>query len=159
MAGVNDEGWMLRAVEVARVGIAEGQSPFGAVIARGNEVVAACHNQVWARTDPTAHAEVTAIRAAAQALGRIELAGYAIFSTCEPCPMCMAAIHWARLDRLVYGAGIADAADAGFHELAVPARTLATMGKSPVRVEDGCLEAECRALFAEWKQAARGAAY
>lgn len=154
-----DEAWMQRAIAAARAGIEAGQSPFGTVIVQAGKAVATCHNQVWATTDPTAHAEITAIRQAARALGRIDLAGCELYSTCEPCPMCMAAIHWAKIDRVHYGASIADAAAAGFHELPLPARRLVELGKSPVRIKAGCLEAECRKLFPEWQAAGRGAAY
>lgn len=158
-----DAGWMRRAIAAARAGIAAGQSPFGAAIVRTRgggegELLAACHNEVWARTDPTAHAEINAIREAAARLGGIDLSGCTVYTTCEPCPMCAAAIHWARLDAVIYGAAIADAAAAGFHELRLPAARLYEYGGSPVRILGGCLEEECRALFAEWRRAG-GAAY
>ncbi|TAN22194.1 MAG: nucleoside deaminase [Acidobacteria bacterium] len=152
----DDERWMREAIAVTRAGIAAGQTPFGCAIVRASGLVAASHNQVWAAGDPTAHAEVTAIRAATAKLGAIALTGCTLYSTCEPCPMCMAAIHWARLERVVYGAAIADAAAAGFHELHLPAAELARLGGSPVAIEAGCLAPECRALFAAWQ--AHGAA-
>lgn len=154
-----EDGWMGEAVAAARQGIAAGQSPFGCVIVLGDAPLAAAHNQVWAAGDPTAHAEITAIRLAAQRRGTISLAGCVLYSTCEPCPMCMAAIHWARIERVVYGAAIADAAAAGFHELALSAARLLKLGRSPVRLEGGCRAAECRALFAEWQAAGKSAAY
>ncbi len=73
-----------------------------------------------------------------------------MFTTCEPCPMCLAAIHWAKIARVVYGASLADAAAAGFSELRVGAKELAQMGGSPLRVEDGLLREECRGLFDSW---------
>src|SRR5437763_16263183 len=106
---MDEQTWMWRAIERAREGIAKGQSPFGAAVVSGGKVVAAAHNTVWLDTDPTAHAEVNAIRQAAAALGTIKLAGCVMFTTCEPCPMCLAAVHWAKFDRVVYGATIADA--------------------------------------------------
>jgi tRNA(Arg) A34 adenosine deaminase TadA len=75
-----------------------------------------------------------------------------MFSTCEPCPMCLAAIHWSKIDRVVYGATIADATSAGFSELDVAARLLAELGRSPVRVEEGLLREQCAALFQEWRE-------
>jgi tRNA(Arg) A34 adenosine deaminase TadA len=146
-----DEGWMGAAIAAARRGIAQGQTPFGTVIVSAGQIVAEGHNRVWALTDPTAHAEVSVIRDACRARRSITLAGCTLYSTCEPCPMCMAAIHWARLDRVVYGAAIADAAAAGFHELHLPAADLITRGGSPVRWTAGCLAAACRQLFAEWQ--------
>ncbi len=159
MSAAREEHWMRAAIVAARQGIAAGQSPFGCVIVSGEAPLATAHNQVWASGDPTAHAEITAIRLAAQRSGDISLAGCELYSTCEPCPMCMAAIHWARVDRVVYGAAIADAAAAGFHELTLPAARLLELGRSPVRLEAGCLAAECRALFGEWQAAGKSAAY
>jgi guanine deaminase len=142
---------MRRAIEVCRKGMAAGQMPFGAVVVRDGRVVAEAHNTVWRDTDPTAHAEVNALRAAAAALGTINLHGCTLYSTCEPCPMCLAASHWAKVDRVVFGAVIADSEGSGFTELAVPAATLAALGGSPVQVEGGVLQDECAALFREWR--------
>lgn len=142
---------MEEAIAEARRGMAAGQSPFGSVIVREGRAIAAAHNEVWARIDPTAHAEVNAIRKAAGELGSISLEGCVLYSTCEPCPMCASAIHWARVDAVIYGAEIADAAAAGFHELRMPAQELYRAGRSPVRLKGGVLRAECRALFGEWK--------
>jgi tRNA(Arg) A34 adenosine deaminase TadA len=147
------------AIAIAREGIGAGQSPFGALIVRGTTVVAATHNTVWRDLDPTAHAEVNCIRQAASTLQSINLGGCEMFSTCEPCPMCLAAIHWAKLERVVYGATIADAAEAGFCELHVDARALAQMGRSPLRVEGGLLQKECAALFALWRDAGLSGSY
>jgi tRNA(Arg) A34 adenosine deaminase TadA len=150
---------MSLAVAKARDGITAGQSPFGAVIVRDGSVVAATHNTVWRDLDPTAHAEVNCIRAAARVIAAIDLAGCDMFSTCEPCPMCLAAIHWSKISRVVFGATIADAAAAGFCELHVPARQLAEMGGSPLRVESGLLREECAALFCAWRDAGLCATY
>jgi len=156
---MTDEDYMSLAIQKAREGIAAGQSPFGSVIVRGGEVVAATHNTVWHDGDPTAHAEVNCIRSAALMLKTIFLHGCTLFSTTEPCPMCLAAIHWAKIDRVVFGATIADAAEAGFCELAVDARVLAKMGQSPLLVESGLLRKECAALFDQWKKAGLCQAY
>jgi len=156
---MNDEDFLREAIEVCREGIAAGQSPFGAVIVRGGVVVTSAHNTVWADTNPTAHAEMNALRVSALILGTIDLGGCTLYSTCEPCPMCLAASHWSKVDRVVFGAGIADATAAGFAELAVPAATLAAMGRSPLRVEGGLLRDECAALFREWKDAGLSGTY
>lgn len=156
---MTDEELMRLAVAATRRGIADGQTPFGAVVARGGLVVASAHNTVWRDTDPTAHAEINALREAASALATIDLAGCVLYSTCEPCPMCLAAIHWAHVDRVAFGASIADAAEAGFREMPVPAATLAAMGDSRLAVEGGLLADECAALFDEWKKAGRGGTY
>lgn len=152
-AAMDEAGYMKRAIETTRAGIAAGQSPFGSVIVKDGAVVAATHNTLWRDTDPTAHAEVNCIRSAAKALGTVDLSGCTLYSTCEPCPMCLAAIHWAKIDRVVFGAAIADADAAGFSELHVPAATLAEMGGSHLTVEGGLLREECAALFDEWKRA------
>ena len=121
----NDE-LMREAIRLSMENVANGGGPFGAVIARGGEIIATGVNRVTASNDPTAHAEVSAIRRAAQALGTLNLAGCEIFTSCEPCPMCLGAIYWARLDRVYYANTKADARDIGFDdsfiydELALP---------------------------------------
>jgi guanine deaminase len=150
---MDEKGLMSLAIEKTREGIAAGQSPFGSIIVKDGKVVASTHNTVWKDTDPTAHAEVNCIRSAAKALGTIDLSGCTLYSTCEPCPMCLAAIHWSKIDRVVFGATIGDADAAGFSELHVAATDLARMGGSPLVIEDGVLRDECVALFEEWKRA------
>ncbi len=156
---MTDSDWMRLAIAQAREGIAAGQSPFGSIVVLGDRAIVAAHNTVWLDTDPTAHAEVNNLRAAARALGTIDLKGCTLYSTCEPCPMCLAAIHWAKVDRLVFGASIADAASAGFSEMPVPASTLASLGRSPLAIEGGLLAEECAGLFREWKDAGVGRSY
>lgn len=90
--------------------------PFGAVVVRDGKVIAEGVNLVTSTNDPTAHGEVTAIRNACKALGSFSLAGCELYSSCEPCPMCLAACHWARLDAVFYGASAEDAAKAGFDD-------------------------------------------
>ena len=138
------------AIDEARQGIAAGQSPFGAAIVRGEQLVAAGHNEVWKRCDPTAHAEVVAIQRASAALGTIDFAGCVMYTTCEPCPMCAAAIHWSRLDAVFYGATIADAKKAGFNELTLPIPELYRAGGSSVRILAGISQPACAALCEEW---------
>jgi guanine deaminase len=156
---MTQEQFMRAAIEKAREGIAAGQSPFGSVIVRDGKIIAATHNTVWRDGDPTAHAEVNNIRAAARALSTIDLSGCVLYATCEPCPMCLSAIHWAKISRVVYGASIADAAAAGFSELRVEARRLAELGGSPLHVESGLLTRECRALFDEFLRAGKAKTY
>ena len=151
MRAFNDDEGMRRAIASCKRGIAAGQSPFGAAIVRDGKIVAEAHNTVWADSDPTAHAEVNALRLAAKGLGTIDLAGCVLYSTCEPCPMCLAAIHWAKVDRVAFGASIPDAASAGFSELTIRAREMVDRGGSPVVVEGGLLADECAALFEVWK--------
>ncbi len=141
---------MQMAVDVCREGIAAGQSPFGCAIAVEDRVVARSHNTVVASTDITAHAEVNAIRAACQEIDDIFLTGAIVATTCEPCPMCMSALHWARVGTVYYGATIADADQAGFNELQLPAAELLRIGNSDVKLEGNVLSDQCRTLFTEW---------
>jgi len=90
--------------------------PFGAVIVQNGRIIAEGWNRVTSACDPTAHAEIVAIRKACEALGRFDLEGCEIYSSCEPCPMCLAAIYWARLERLTYAADRHDAAAVGFDD-------------------------------------------
>jgi guanine deaminase len=95
---------------------ADGGGPFAAVIVRDGEIVGEGVNTVTTSNDPTAHGEVNAIRAASKALGKFSLEGCELYTSCEPCPMCLAACYWARLDAIYYGASAADAARAGFDD-------------------------------------------
>ncbi len=143
---------MSRALAICRQGIEAGQSPFGAVIAAASgEVIATAHNTVRLTCDPTAHAEINAVRAACHKLGTIDLSGHLMAATCEPCPMCACAIHWARLDAVIFGAGIEDAARVGFRELSVGCRALFDQGGSGVRVVEGAQRAACLELFGTWR--------
>lgn len=106
-----------RAIALATENVTNGRGgPFGAVIVRDGKIVGEGANSVTATNDPTAHAEINAIRAAARALGVFSLAGCELYTSCEPCPMCLAASYWAHLDAVYYGANSADAARAGFDD-------------------------------------------
>lgn len=153
------EELMRLAIAKTREGIAAGQTPFGCAIAREGQVIAAAHNRVFATTDITAHAEMNAIRDGCRTLNRIFLEGATVATTCEPCPMCMAALHWARVAQVYYGATIADAADAGFNELTLPAAELLRAGNSRVELMDGVLRDECKTLFDEWRQSPQSQPY
>ena len=108
---------MKRAVELARTGMeANHGGPFGCVIVKENEIVGEGNNRVTKSNDPTAHAEIVAIRNACVNLGTFQLTGCDIYTSCEPCPMCLGAIYWARPDRIFYAANREDAADAGFDD-------------------------------------------
>lgn len=111
------EKFMQEAIALARENVRSGRGgPFGAVIVKGGEVIGRGVNCVTAGNDPTAHAEVVAIRAASQALGWFQLHECELYSSCEPCPMCLGAIYWARLRRYYYANTRADAARAGFDD-------------------------------------------
>jgi guanine deaminase len=111
-----NEALLRAAIELSRRSIGDGGGPFGAVIARDGVVVARGTNRVVPDHDPTAHAEVAAIRAACRSLGTHDLTGCAIYASCEPCPMCLAAIMWARIDHLWFAADRRAAAAAGFDD-------------------------------------------
>lgn len=108
---------LLRAVELARQGVASGDGgPFGALVVRDGEVLGEGWNRVLDTNDPTAHAEVTAIRAACERIGSFQLTGAVVYASCEPCPMCLGAVYWARPTALYYAATRHDAAAAGFSD-------------------------------------------
>ncbi len=109
--------FMKIAVEEASQGMKNNDGgPFGAVIVKDGEIIARAHNEVIGTNDPTAHAEVNAIRKATRALGRFDLSDCEIYSSCEPCPMCFAAIHWAKIKKLYYGCTREDAANIDFDD-------------------------------------------
>ncbi|MFV2066790.1 MAG: nucleoside deaminase [Pirellulales bacterium] len=151
---IQPETLMELAIEKCREGIEAGQTPFGCAIARGGDLLAVAHNTVLAATDITAHAEITALRIACRSAGDISLESAVVATTCEPCPMCMAALHWSRVEVVYYGATIADATSAGFNELSISAPELVRLGSSPVRLVPDLQTDACRALFDHWR--ARG---
>lgn len=156
---MTDLDFMRLAVATAREAIAAGQIPVGCVFVQDGQLLLTAHNTVWLDTDPSAHAEMNGIRRTARKLGRVALSGCTCYCTLEPCPMCLSALHWAKVDRVVYGADIADAAAAGFSELAIPAADIARLGHSPIRVEGGLLKEECRGLFDEWFRSGKARTY
>lgn len=113
---MKNEGFMRQAIELAVENVKCGGGPFGAVIVRDGKVVATGVNRVTANNDPTAHAEVSAIRAACTKLGTFDLSGCVIYTSCEPCPMCLGAIYWAHIDKIYYGANQHDAAAVNFDD-------------------------------------------
>jgi tRNA(Arg) A34 adenosine deaminase TadA len=145
-----NEQFMREAIRLARNSVESGGGPFGAVIARAGRIVAQGANRVTADHDPTAHAEVVAIRDACRSLGTWSLADCEIYCSCEPCPMCLAAIYWARMDKLFYAAQREDAADAGFSdeliykELGVPIAERQVISRQLFR-------ADALEVFRAWK--------
>ena len=142
---------MREAIRLASANVDNGGGPFGAVIARGGEIIATGVNRVTANCDPTAHAEVSAIRAVAQKLGTFNLSGCEIYSSCEPCPMCLGAIYWARLDRLFYGNTKADAARIGFDDAFIYKELALPLSERTLRAEQ-LLGKEAIATFEAWEQ-------
>lgn len=112
-----DKKFMQRAVELARNGMKNNQGgPFGCVIVKNGKIIAEGNNSVTSENDPTAHAEIVAIRKACIELGSFQLTGCELYTSCEPCPMCLGAIYWARPDRVYFAATRNDAAEAGFDD-------------------------------------------
>jgi tRNA(Arg) A34 adenosine deaminase TadA len=147
---MSNENHMRRAIALSLEMMRSGKGgPFGAVVARDGTIVAEGFNQVTSNNDPTAHAEVVAIRLACQALGTFDLTGCEIYTSCEPCPMCLSAIYWARLDKIYFANDRHDAAKIGFRDdflyreipLPLDQRAIPTM---PL------LRAEGWAAFEEW---------
>ena len=110
--------WAAEAVALATGSVTDGGGPFGALVLRAGRVIATGTNLVTGELDPTAHAEITAIRRACRELGGFRLDGCVLVSSCEPCPMCLGAVLWARVDRVVYVADREDAARGGFDDRA-----------------------------------------
>ena len=111
-----DKKFIQKAIDLATENVRNGGGPFGAIVVKDGEVIATGVNRVTANNDPTAHAEVQAIRAACAKTGNFELRGCVLYTSCEPCPMCLGAIYWSRVDRVVYAGTQNDAADAGFDD-------------------------------------------
>jgi guanine deaminase len=141
--------FMHRAVALALENIRAGGGPFAAVIVKGGEVIAEGANCVTATNDPTAHAEVVAIRAACKTLGTFQLTGCDLYTSCEPCPMCFGAIYWARLAHIYYSASAADAAAAGFDDAFIY-RELATPQTDRRIPMSEMLREEGLAVFKAW---------
>jgi len=149
-----DEQFMQLAIQKAREAIQAGQVPVGVAIGKGTNIVGLTHNTVWRDCDPTAHAEINGIRMASFNLRTIFLNGCTAYATLEPCPMCMSALMWTKVERVLYGASIADAVQLGFPELWVSASKLAELAKFPVKVEQyQPLQETCVNLFREWQAA------
>lgn len=111
------DAFMIRAMELARDGMRRGHGgPFGAVVVRNGEIIGEGWNQVVSTNDPTAHGEITAIRDACRRLGTFSLEGCEVYTTGQPCPMCLGAIYWARIGVIYYGFGVDDAAAIGFDD-------------------------------------------
>jgi guanine deaminase len=115
---MNDAQWLAQAIDLAVANVADGGGPFGAVVVRDGVALATGQNRVTRDNDPTAHAEVEAIRAACRATGSFSLAGATVYASCEPCPLCLAAVLWSRASRVLYAADRHDAARAGFDDSA-----------------------------------------
>ena len=144
--------FMRKAIELSRNGIANNEGgPFGCVIVKGDEIVGQGWNKVTSTNDPTAHAEVVAIRNACARLGSFQLAGCEMYTSCEPCPMCMGAIYWARPDKVYYANTHKDAAAIGFDDSLIYEELAAPVDRRRIlmiRIE----QAEAWKVFEEWQE-------
>ena len=152
------ERFMREAIRLSIENVRQGGGPFGAVIVKDGEIIATGANRVTPQCDPTAHAEVNAIREAARRLGSFDLSGCEIYTSCEPCPMCLGAIYWAHIRKIYYANNKADAKDAGFDdsfiydEIALP--------PAQRRLPAECLlRDEALQAFRDWKEKADKVAY
>jgi guanine deaminase len=146
----DDARFMREAIRLAREGCRAGKGgPFGAVVVLGGEVVGRGCNAVLATCDPTAHAEVVAIREAARALGRFHLDDCALYTSCEPCPMCLGAIYWARLAKVHYANTRADAARIGFQDDSLYEEIGLPLARRKIAMLP-LLREESLAVFEEW---------
>ena len=147
---MTDEEFMGEAVRIAVENVRNGGGPFGAVIVRDGKIVAEGVNRVTASLDPTAHAEIQAIRKACRELGTFSLEGCVLYTSCEPCPMCLSAIYWARIDRIFYACTRDDAEKAGFSDRLIYDELKKDISERSVR-EIQLEEERCRDPFREWE--------
>jgi tRNA(Arg) A34 adenosine deaminase TadA len=147
-----DNVFMARAIQLALENVLSGNGgPFGAVVVKQGSVVAEGVNQVTATNDPTAHAEVMAIRHACQKLRSFELTGCELYSSCEPCPMCLSAIYWARIDRVYFGSLAEDAAQCGFDDSVIYAEIAQPLSQRKIPMVEMMRE-QARTAFRAWEE-------
>jgi guanine deaminase len=152
MAFANDRKFLQQAIELAIQGVERGTGgPFGCIIVKDGEVVGKGCNQVTSSNDPTAHAEVVAIRDACRHLGDYQLMDCDVYTSCEPCPMCLGALYWARPRRVVFASTREEAADAGFDDALIYQEINVAAGERKIPFDHQSLEAAA-ALFGLWKE-------
>lgn len=140
---------MRRAIELSVESVASGGGPFGAVVLKDGKIIGEGQNRVTVSCDPTAHAEVVAIRNACQALETFSLAGAVLLTSCEPCPMCLASVYWARIDRIYYGNDRDDAAAIGFDDEFLYREVARPLEQRAIPIEP-LLKDEAKAGFKAW---------
>lgn len=143
------EEFMRLAIRIGIENVENGGGPFGAVIVKDGEIIATGANRVTPNHDPTAHAEVCAIRNACEKLGTFQLDGCEIYSSCEPCPMCLGAIYWAHIDRLYYGCNQRDADKIGFSDEFIYKEIALDPSERKLKTEE-LLPDEAKAVFDAW---------
>lgn len=146
-----DNPFMARAIRLSIENVRSGRGgPFGAVVVKGSDIVAEATNQVTSTNDPTAHAEVLAIREACKKLGGFDLQGCELYTSCEPCPMCLGAIYWARVSRVYFGNAAADASKIGFDDSLIYRELAQPQSQRKIPMIQMMRE-EALAAFREWK--------
>ncbi len=156
MSHPNQKHPMQLAIESALVGIKDNDGgPFGACIVKENQVIAVAHNTVLKENDPTCHAEMNAIRLAAKTLGTYVLSGCELYTTVDPCPMCLAAIYWARIDKIIAGCENIIAARYGFDDDAFHQEIKKTPNERAITTEIGMLAKESEEVFKVWQKLGR----
>ena len=150
MSSQLDPKYMELAIEEAKKNFISGNGgPFGAVIVKNNEMVSFAANSVLLG-DSTAHAEINAIRMACSKLQTHDLSGCIIYSTTEPCPMCFSAIHWAKIEKIVYGTNIQDVARLGFNELSISSQQMKQLGSIGIEIVADYLRDQCLEMLNQW---------
>ncbi len=144
-----DERFLLEAIRLADESIANGGGPFGAVLVKDGEIVGRGTNRVTQNNDPTAHAEVLAIRDACRSLDDFQLTGCELYVNCEPCPMCLAAAYWARVDAVYYAANADDAAEVGFDDVVIRNEILHSPSERKLAMKQALRE-QALPTFARW---------
>jgi tRNA(Arg) A34 adenosine deaminase TadA len=145
-----DKRFMQLAIDLSIENVANGGGPFGADIVKDGEVVATGVNRVTANNDPTAHAEVSAIRAACQKEGTFKLEGCTIYTSCEPCPMCLSAIYWAGISRIYYGCNKQDAEEIHFGDKFIYEEIERPVSKRAIPTEN-IMREEALQAFRDWE--------
>ena len=141
---------MLRAIELSMISLKEDGGPFGCVIVKNNEIISEGFNEVTNKNDPTAHAEIVAIRNACNKLNTFNLKGTQMFTSCEPCPMCLSAIYWSHVDKIYYGNNRKDAAKIGFDDRYIYDELSLNLNKRKIPLEQ-INEKEAIKAFEQWE--------
>tara|TARA_B100001167_G_scaffold47973_1_gene27755 strand:+ start:761 stop:1234 length:474 start_codon:yes stop_codon:yes gene_type:complete len=144
------KNFMLRAIELSMISLKENGGPFGCVIVKNNEIISEGFNEVTNKNDPTAHAEIVAIRNACNKLNTFNLKGTQMFTSCEPCPMCLSAIYWSHIDKIYYGNNRKDAAKIGFDDSYIYDELSIDLNKRKIPLEQ-INEKEAIKAFEEWE--------
>ena len=146
---MSDEEFLAEAISLAEKSVEQGGGPFGALVVKGGEVIGRGSNSVTLTNDPTAHAEVSAIRQACRTINDFSLEGATLYASCEPCPMCLSAIYWARLERVVYAATREQAAEAGFDDSLIAREMTLPLEQRQLMMQKASVDG--RAPFVKWR--------